>query len=112
VEKRLFPRTYKSLQFEYHVQLPGSEDSFANRAVMKDISLRGLRFISKATPQLKADDIADFIFKFLPADLNPLIPHEIRAQVKVKRIEQPTEKSPNFGVAVEFLSGPIFVYSD
>jgi len=112
MERRLFPRIYISLQFEYHAQLQGSEDSFSNRATMKDISLGGLYFMSETAPILQPDDIADFIFKFQPEHAKPLFPHVIKAKGEVKRIEQPTKESPNFGVALEFLSGPVFVYAD
>ena len=110
MERRLFPRVYKSLQFEYQAKLQGLKDSFSNRAVMKDISLGGLYFMSETVPILQHDDIADFVFKFLPEHAKPLNPHIIKAKGKVKRIEQPTKESPNFGVALEFLSGPRFVY--
>src|SRR5208337_2805028 len=111
MERRLFPRVYKSLQFEYQAKLQGSLDSFSSRAVMKDISMSGLHFMSETAPILQPGDIADFIFKFQPDYTNPLIPHKIKAKGKVKRIEQPTKESPNFGVALEFLSGPFFVYA-
>ena len=111
MERRLFPRVYKSLQFEYQAKLQGSEDSFSNQAVMKNISIGGLH-MSETAPVLQLDDIADFIFKFQPDQANPLIPHKIKAKAKVKRIEQPTKESPLFGVALEFLSGPVFVYAD
>ena len=112
MERRLFPRIYTSLGFEYQVQLQGSKDSFSNRAVMKDISIGGLYFMSETAPILQPDDIADFIFKFQPDHANPLIPHKIEAKGKVKRIEQPTKESSDFGVALEFLSGPVFIYAD
>ena len=111
MERRLFPRIYKSLPFEYQAQLQGSEDTFSHRAVMTDLSIGGLH-MSETAPRLQPDDIADFIFKFQPDQANPLIPHKIKAKGKVKRIEQPTKESPNFGVALEFLSGPVFVYAD
>jgi len=97
MERRLFPRIYTSLGFEYQVQLQGSKDSFSNRAVMKDISIGGLYFMSETAPILQPDDIADFIFKFQPDHANPLIPHKIEAKGKVKRIEQPTKESPTLG---------------
>jgi len=112
MERRLFPRIYTSLGFEYQVQLQGSKDSFSNRAVMKDISIGGLYFMSETAPILQPDDIADFIFIFQPDQANPLIPHKIEAKGKVKRIEQPTKESSDFGVALEFLSGPVFIYAD
>jgi hypothetical protein len=111
MERRLFPRFYISLQFEYQAQLQGSEDSFSSRAVMTDISFGGLH-MSETAPILQPDDIADFIFKFQPDQAKPFPPHIIRAKGKVKRIEQPTKESPNFGIALEFLSGPLFVYAD
>jgi hypothetical protein len=111
MERRLFPRIYKSFRFEYQAQLQGSEDSFSRGAVMKDISIGGLH-MSETAPILQPDDIADFIFKFQPDHANPLIPQKIKAKGKVKRIEQPTKESPNFEVALEFLSGPVFIYAD
>jgi len=112
MERRLFPRIYKSLQFEYQAQLQSSKNFFSNLAVMKDISMGGLYFMSETAPMLQPDDIADFIFKFQPDQANPLIPYKIKAKGKVKRIEHPTKKSPNFGIALEFLSGPVFIYAD
>ena len=111
MERRLFPRVYKSFRFEYQAQLQGSENSFSSRAVMIDISFGGLH-MSETAPILQPDDIADFIFKFQPDQAKRFTPHIIKAKGKVKRIEQPTKESPNFGVALEFLSGPVFVYAD
>jgi hypothetical protein len=111
MERRLFPRIYKTLPFEYQAQLQGAKEPFSTRAVMTDISIGGLH-MSETAPKLQPDDIADFIFQFKPDNSNPLIPHKIKAKGKVKRIEQPTKESPNFGVALEFLSGPVFVYAD
>jgi hypothetical protein len=68
--------------------------------------------ISQTAPILQHDDIADFIFKFQPVHANPLIPHKIEAKGKVKRIEQPTKESSDFGIALEFISGLVFVYAD
>ena len=112
MERRLFPRVYKSLRFEYQAQLQGSEDSFSHQAVMRDISMGGLYFMSETAPILQLDDIADFIFKFQPEHAKPLILHIIKAKGKVKRIEQPTKESSDFGIALEFLSGPVFIYGD
>ncbi len=112
MEKRLFPRVYKSLQFEYQVFSLGSAEAFSSQAVMKNISMRGLYFLTEAAPELKADDVADFIFRFVPSRFNPLIPSEIRARARVTRLEEPDENSADFGVAVEFISGPNFIYHD
>ena len=111
VDRRLFPRLYISLYFDYQARLPGSEEILSDRALLKDISMRGLHFLSEAPPKLKTGDIADFTFKFQQSDLDPSITNEIRAQGLVKRIEPPTEESPQFGVVVEFLSGPVFKHA-
>jgi hypothetical protein len=111
MERRLFPRVYKTFRFEYQAQLQGSNKFFSNLAVMQDISLGGLH-MSETAPILQLGDIADFIFKFQPEHAKPLIPRMIKAKGKVKRIEEPTEESSEFGIALEFLAGPVFVYGD
>jgi hypothetical protein len=111
MQRRLFTQMNISLPFEYQAQLQGSEDLFSNRAVMKNFSMGGLH-MSETAPILQPGDIADFIFKFQPAKVNPLIPHTIKAKGKVKCLEQPTKESSDFGIALEFLSGPFFIYAD
>ncbi len=49
-------------------------------------------------------------FHLPPNGVNPLIPKEIKAKGIIKRVKPPTDKYPHFGVAVEFLSGPAFIY--
>ena len=112
VDRRVFPRLYISLYFEYVVQLDGSGESRSDWAVLKDISMTGVHFMSETFPQLKPGDVADFIFKFPQSDLNPLLINEIRAKGLIKRIDPPREESAQFGVVVEFLSGPVFKHAD
>jgi hypothetical protein len=107
VDRRQFPRLYISLYFDV-VELHGSGESRSDRALLKDISLSGLRFMSETPPQLKPGDVADFIFKFPQSDSNPLLVNEIRAKGLIKRVEPPMEESTQFVVVVEFLSGPFF----
>jgi PilZ domain-containing protein len=112
MERRLFPRVYKSFRFEYQAQFQSSKKFFSDLAVMKDISMGGLYFMTETAPMLQSDDIADFIFRFMPEHAKPLIPRMIKATGKVKRIEQPAKESSDFGIALEFISGPVFVYGD
>lgn len=112
VDRRLFPRIYISLYFEYVVHLDGSGESRSGRALLKDISMTGLHFLSETSPKLQPGEVADFIFKFPQSDLNPLLINEIRAKGLIKRIDQPLEESDQFGVVVEFLSGPVFKHAD
>ncbi len=111
VDRRLFPRVYISLYFEY-VQLCASGESRSDRALLKDISLNGLRFMSETSPKLKPGEVADFIFKFPQSDSNPLLVNEIRGKGLIKRIEPPQEESGQFEVVMEFLSGPFFKQPD
>lgn len=101
-----------SLYFEYQAKLSGSDDSFSDWALLKDISMTGLHFMSKTSPKLQAGEIADFTFKFQQSDSNPLIINEITAKGLVKRVEPPDAESLLFGVVVEFLSGPVFKPAD
>jgi PilZ domain-containing protein len=110
-DRREFPRLHISLYFDV-VELHGSGESRSDRALLKDISLSGLRFMTETSPALKPGDVADFIFKFPQSDSNPLLVNEIRAKGLIKRIDPPLEASGQFGVVVEFLSGPIFKQAD
>ncbi|MCX5893167.1 MAG: PilZ domain-containing protein [Deltaproteobacteria bacterium] len=111
-DRRLFPRLYISLYFEYVVRLYGSGESLSDRALLRDISMTGLHFMSKTSPKLQPGDVAEFIFKFQQSDLNPLLKNEIRAKGVIKRIDPPLEAADQFGVVVEFLSGPVFKHAD
>ncbi len=111
VDRRQFPRVNISLYFEF-VQLCASGESRSDRALLKDISLTGLHFMSETAPALKPGEVADFIFKFPQSDSNPLLVNEIKAKGLIKRIDPPREESGQFGVVVEFLSGPIFKQAD
>ena len=110
-DRRLFPRVNISLYFEL-VQLSASGESRSDRALLKDISMSGLRFMSETPPALKPGEVAEFIFRFPQSDSNPLLVNEIKAKGLIKRIDPPLEESGQFGVVVEFLSGPIFKQAD
>ena len=96
VDRRLFPRVNISLYFEL-VQLPGSGESRSDRALLEDISMTGLRFMSETPPTLKPGDVADFIFRFPQSDSNPLLVNEIKAKGLIKRIDPPRNNPPSSG---------------
>ncbi len=112
MDRRLFPRFYASMPFEYQVQLHDSDESLSDQAILKNISVSGLCFMSADPPLLKPGDIADFILKFRHSHSNPCINNEIRATGIVRRIEPPLEESPHFGIAIEFITGPVFMPAD
>lgn len=107
MERRQHIRFYFSLPMEFQVQVSDSEESWESRAVLKNISQGGLYFECETAPQLKRGSVAEFTFTTEPPKYS-FINSPIKAQAMVKRIEPRVAGSDNFGVAVQFLSGPLF----
>jgi hypothetical protein len=92
---------------EYQVRFPDSEEVCPSQAVLKNISLGGLYFTADTPPALEYGVTADFTFKTLPTQNFPNA-REISARGIVRRVEHPIAGVPDFGVAIEFLSIPLF----
>lgn len=107
IERRAHTRIYISLPMEYQVQLEEAADSWASKATLKNISHGGLYFECEKLPQLKRGIIGEFTFNTIPPKYS-FINSPIKAQGEVKRIELGVAGSANVGVAVQFLSGPLF----
>jgi c-di-GMP-binding flagellar brake protein YcgR len=107
IERRTHTRIYISLPMEYQVQFEDAEDSWASKATLKNISQGGLYFECENLPQLKRGSIAEFTFNTIPARYS-FINSPIKAEAEVKRIETHVAGTSNFGVAVQFMSGPLF----
>jgi hypothetical protein len=107
MERRQHIRFYFSLPMEFQVQVSDSEENWESRAVLKNISQGGLYFECETAPELKRGHIAEFTFTTEPPKYS-FINSPIKAQAVVKRIEPRVAGSENFGVAVQFLSGPLF----
>jgi hypothetical protein len=107
MERRQHIRFYFSLPMEFQVQVSDAEESWESRAVLKNISQGGLYFECETAPQLKRGSVAEFTFTTEPPKYS-FINSPIKAQAVVKRIEPRVAGSDNFGVAVQFLSGPLF----
>lgn len=107
MERRQHIRFYFSLPMEFQVQVSDSEESWESRAVLKNISQGGLYFECETAPHLKRGSVAEFTFTTEPPKYS-FINSPIKAQAVVKRIEPRVAGSDNFGVAVQFLSGPLF----
>ncbi|MCX5891848.1 MAG: PilZ domain-containing protein [Deltaproteobacteria bacterium] len=107
MERRQHIRFYFSLPMEFQVQVSDSDESWESRAVLKNISQGGLYFECETAPQLKRGSVAEFTFTTEPPKYS-FINSPIKAQAMVKRIEPRVAGSDNFGVAVQFLSGPLF----
>jgi len=107
MERRQHIRFYFSLPMEFQVQVSDTDDSWESRAVLKNISQGGLYFECEALPQFKRGNVGEFTFLTEPRSYS-FINSPIKAQAVVKRIEPRVAGTENFGVAVQFLSGPLF----
>jgi hypothetical protein len=105
-EKREHIRFYLSLPMEFEVQIADSDETWVNRAVLKNLSQGGLYFECETAPQLKRGNVGEFIFTTVPPKFN-FINSPIKTQALVKRIEPRVGGTSNFGVAVQFLSDPM-----
>jgi hypothetical protein len=110
-EKRRFHRLYTNLAIEYRVCLQHRTGSISNRATMKNISKGGAYLECYTKPDLNLGQVGYFTFK--PLDPGPDQSWEgihLAARAVVCRLEGETEGAYPFGVAVEFLSGPLISY--
>ena len=107
MEKRQEIRLHFSLPMEFQAQLSDSEESWESRAVLKNISPDGLYFECEIAPQVKWGSVAEFTFITEPPTCG-FINSPIKVHAVVQRIDPPAAGSVNFGVAVQFLSGPLF----
>ncbi len=107
MERREHIRFYFSLPMEFQVRIPETDESWESRAVLKNISQGGLYFECESLPQLKRGNIGEFTFVTTPPKYS-IINSPIKAQALIKRIEPRVAGTSNFGVAVQFLSAPLF----
>lgn len=107
IERRQHTRIYFSLPMEFQVKFTDSDEPWQSAAVLKNFSQGGLYFECETLPQVKPGSVADFTFNTIPRQYS-FINSPIRAQAVVKRIEPRVAGSGNFGVALQFLTGPKF----
>jgi len=105
--KRQYNRIYLCLPMELHVQALNSEEFWESRAILKNISRGGLYFECGTAPQLKRGNVAEFTFSTEPANF-VLGSSPLKTQAMVKRIEPRVAGTDNFGIALEFVEGPLF----
>jgi hypothetical protein len=110
-EKRRYHRLYTNLAIEYRVSLQRQAGSISNRATMKNISKGGAYLECYTKPDLNLGQVGYFTFR--PLDPGPDQSWEgvhLAARAVVRRLEGEPEGAYPFGVAVEFLSGPLITY--
>jgi hypothetical protein len=107
MERREHIRFYFSLPMEFQVKVTETEEFWESQAILKNISQGGLYFECETVPQLKRGNVIDFTFTTDPPKYS-FINSPIKTQAVVKRIEPHVAGTSNFGVAVQFLSNPLF----
>jgi hypothetical protein len=107
MEKRGHTRIYFSLPMECEMHSPDTQQSWAGRALLKNISQGGLYFECETAPQLQRGNVAEFIFATTPPKCS-FIDSPIKTQVMIRRIDHRLPGAFKFGVAVQFLSGSLF----
>lgn len=110
-EKRRHHRLYTNLAVEYRVNLSDQAGSISSRATMKNISKGGAYLECSTKPDLSLGQVGHFTFKSLdPGPDQSWGGIHLAARAVVRRLEGETAGTYPFGVAVEFLSGPLISY--
>ena len=108
-ERRRHPRFYTSIPIRYLVKLPGTPGvGWIGCGVLKNVSHSGVYFISTDTPPLEQDQIRDFTIVPDKRDLEFSKIANIKARSRVVRIDPQQTETHDLGIALEFLSVPIF----
>jgi hypothetical protein len=108
-ERRRHQRFYTSIPIRYRVQIPGTHGvCWIGCGVLKNVSHGGVCFISTDTPPLEQDQIRDFFIVPDKRDLAFSKIANIRATSRVVRIDPQQTGTHDLGVALEFLSEPVF----
>ncbi len=106
-ERRRHQRFYTSIPIQYHVRLPETpEVSWSGHGVLKNVSFSGVYFHSSDTPALEQGQIRDFTIMSAERPFHFSKIAFIRSKSRVVRLDPPQPGSHDFGIALEFLSGP------
>ena len=111
MERRQAHRLYTSLPMECRAVFQDQASTFATQATMKNISRGGAYLECDTQPQLFPGEIGHFTFS---AAAGPPEPGAIRlaAKARVRRLDGYHGGRASFGLAVEFLSGPLIYYPE
>ena len=111
MERRQAHRLYTNLPIECRAVLQDQGSTFATLARMKNISRGGAYLECNTQPQLFPGEIGHFTFS---APTGPPESGAIRlaAKGRVHRLDGHHGGRASFGLAVEFLSGPLIFYPE
>lgn len=109
MERRQSHRLYTSLPLECRAVLQEKAGTFATKAIMKNISHDGAYLECGTKPDLIIGQVGHFTFRAPASHPEPGIIN-LAARAKVCRLDHHLDGRFPFGLAVEFLSGPLVFY--
>ena len=111
MERRQAHRLYPNLAIECRAVLQDQASTFATQAMIKNISRGGAYLECDTQPQLFQGEIGHFTFS-APASQPEPGAVRLAAKARVRRIDRHQAGRAVFGLAVEFLSGPLIFYQE
>ncbi|MCL4501495.1 MAG: PilZ domain-containing protein [Deltaproteobacteria bacterium] len=110
MERRQSHRLYTSLPVECRAVLQDRAGTFAVTAMMKNISHGGAYLCCDIEPNLIEGEAGHFTFRAASQQESRTI--RLAAKAKICRIDRYPDGPFPFGLAVEFLSGPLIFYKN
>jgi hypothetical protein len=109
MERRQSHRLYTCLPIEWRAALRDQASTFAAKAMMKNISQGGVYLECDTQPHLSKGVVGHFTFRASARQQESGAIH-LAAKARVRRIDHHHDGRFPFGLAVEFLSGPLIFY--
>lgn len=110
MERRRTHRLYTDLPVEYRINLQDQASLGYGQATMKNISQGGAYLECHAKPGIAKGQVGHFTFRSLAASEGSESIH-LAAKGIVRRLEDSNSGERNFGLALEFLSGPLIFFN-
>lgn len=111
MDRRRAHRLYTNLPVEYRVIFHGQAAQLANRAKIKNISHGGAYLECDQPPQLDQGQVGHFTFSSQAGKEESGAIH-LAAKAIVRRLDRHHAGACSFGVALEFLAGPLIFYQE
>lgn len=111
MERRRSHRLYTNLPVEYRLVLSDQMSRFISRATMKNISQGGAYLEVDSPPGLIPGQVAHFTLRSLSGTEDAAIIC-LAAKGVISRIDRLNGGDAHFGLAVEFLSGPLVFFNN
>lgn len=104
-EKRQVGRVKIYEPLTCHVHVPKSQGLWVNQGIIRDVCLNGIYFMCDSQPPLDKNDINNLTFDI---SYNGHINYQLKIHALVVRTENKQPDCSHYGVALKFLSDPIY----